>query len=97
MAIARRDFSKYAPYHCQGAEKSELRKQLAACHRQGMEEREPAGISLSPSVQPTTSSICLYLTCFDLRVKSDLWPTSDAVHYQFTERYKQQTRAAPGA
>lgn len=46
-AIARGDFSKKNVfYHCQGTEKFELRKQLPACHRQGMGKRAPLCIYL---------------------------------------------------
>lgn len=70
-AIASGDFSKNNVfYHCQGTEKFELGKQLAACHRQGMGKREPLTL-ISTSVQLTTSLfMCLHLTSFDLGIKS---------------------------
>jgi len=47
MAIASRDFSKKNVFHhCPGTEKSELRKQLAACYRQGMGKRATPHSSL---------------------------------------------------
>lgn len=50
MAFANRDFSKKnVLYNGQGTEKFELRNQMAACLRQGMEKRKPVSIHLSTS------------------------------------------------
>lgn len=101
MAIASREFcKKNLLYHCQSTQNFELRKPLAACHRQEMEKREPVSIHLSSSVQLTTSSSLhlpsSYLFWFGDPIK-ELLCTSDAMEYQLTKRYKQWTRAAPGA